>query len=66
MLHKGAIHRSFIADPHQQTEWAYVYQGRVRVAAVDEDGKNQVADLQVGDIWYFPKGQAHTLQGIVL
>ncbi|KAI4216181.1 MAG: hypothetical protein L6R36_009350 [Xanthoria steineri] len=60
-LNKGALRE---LHWHRVTEWAYVYQGRVRVAAVDEDGKNQVADLQVGDIWYFPKGQAHTLQGL--
>ena len=46
-----------------QAEWGYVYAGSVRVAAVDEHGENQVDDLQVGDIWYFPKGQAHTIQG---
>lgn len=49
-----------------QAEWGYVYQGSIRVSAVDEDGKNQVDDLQVGDIWYFPKGQAHTIQGTIL
>ena len=48
-----------------QAEWGYVYSGSVRVSAVDETGNNQVDDLQVGDIWYFPKGQAHTIQGMV-
>lgn len=33
------------------------------MAAVDEAGKNQVDVLEVGDIWYFPKGSAHTIQG---
>ncbi|KAG8529198.1 uncharacterized protein KY384_005833 [Bacidia gigantensis] len=47
-----------------QAEWGYVYAGSVRISAVDEDGKNQVDDLQVGDIWYFPKGEAHTIQGL--
>ena len=46
-----------------QAEWGYVYAGSVRIAAVDENGANQVDDLVVGDIWYFPKGQAHTIQG---
>ena len=49
---------------HRVAEWGYVYQGSVRVSAVDERGENQVDDLQVGDIWYFPKGQAHTIQGM--
>lgn len=35
----------------------------MRIAVVDERGENQVDVLDVGDIWYFPKGQAHTFQG---
>lgn len=38
--------------------------GRVLVSAVDENGRHQVAELEFGDIWYFPKGQAHTVQGL--
>jgi hypothetical protein len=34
------------------------------VSAVDEHGKYQVDELTFGDIWYFPKGQAHTVQGL--
>ncbi|KAI9652369.1 MAG: hypothetical protein M1831_006847 [Alyxoria varia] len=49
---------------HRVAEWGFVYAGRVRVSAVDDKGKNQVDDLDVGDIWYFPKGQAHTIQGL--
>jgi len=41
-----------------------VYAGRVLVSAVDENGKYQVDELGYGDIWYFPKGQAHTVQGL--
>jgi hypothetical protein len=40
-----------------------VYAGEVLVSAVDENGDYQVDKLQVGDIWYFPKGNAHTVQG---
>ena len=47
-----------------KAEWGYVYKGRVLVSAVDEDGKNQVDTLNVGDIWYFPKGEAHVIQGL--
>ena len=46
-----------------QAEWGYVYAGSILVSAVDETGRNQVDTLQVGDIWYFPKGSAHTIQG---
>jgi quercetin dioxygenase-like cupin family protein len=45
-------------------EWGFVYSGRVLVSAVDENGKYQVDELEYGDIWYFPKGQAHTVQGL--
>lgn len=31
---------------------------------MDENGKNQVDTLREGDIWYFPKGSAHTIQGL--
>lgn len=46
-----------------KAEWGYVYAGSVLISAVDENGKNQVDVLEVGDIWYFPKGSAHTIQG---
>jgi oxalate decarboxylase len=46
-----------------QAEWGFVYAGEVLVSAVDENGDYQVDKLQVGDIWYFPKGSAHTVQG---
>lgn len=49
---------------HRVAEWGYLYEGKVRISAVDEHGEHQVDDLEVGDIWYFPKGQAHTIQGL--
>lgn len=38
--------------------------GRVLISAVDENGRHQTTELGFGDIWYFPKGQAHTVQGL--
>ena len=49
---------------HRVAEWGYVYAGSVLVSAVDENGQNQVSKLNVGDIWYFPKGAAHTINGL--
>lgn len=43
-----------------------MYAGSILISAVDETGKNQVDVLEVGDIWYFPKGAAHTIQGLPL
>lgn len=34
------------------------------MSAVDNDGAYQVSELNPGDVWYFPKGQAHTIQGL--
>ena len=48
---------------YMQAEWGYVYAGEVLLSAVDEDGNYQIDRLEVGDIWYFPKGSAHTIQG---
>jgi oxalate decarboxylase len=54
-----------MADWHRtQAEWGFIYSGSVLVSAVDEEGKYQVDKLGFGDIWYFPKGQAHTIQGL--
>ena len=47
-----------------QAEWGFVYKGEVLISAVDEDGRNEVDRLGEGDIWYFPKGEAHTIQGL--
>ncbi|USW54963.1 Putative rmlC-like cupin domain superfamily, rmlC-like jelly roll protein [Septoria linicola] len=45
-------------------EWGFVYSGRIGVSAVDEDGRNSYDVLGVGDVWYFPKGAAHTIHGL--
>ena len=41
-----------------------MYAGAILVSAVDENGKHEVDRLEVGDVWYFPKGIAHTVQGL--
>ncbi|KAH8802459.1 oxalate decarboxylase [Xylogone sp. PMI_703] len=60
-LHKGAVRE---LHWHRVAEWGYLYAGSVLVSAVDENGDYQVEKLEVGDIWYFPKGEAHTVQGL--
>jgi oxalate decarboxylase len=49
---------------HQQAEWAVVTYGNCRVTILDQDGRPQVADLKEGDLWYFPAGLPHSLQGL--
>lgn len=41
-----------------------MYAGEVLISAVDEYGRHQVEHLKYGDIWYFPKGVAHVIQGV--
>lgn len=55
-----------IREPHWHStaEWGFVYNGSVLVSAVDADGAYQAETLGFGDIWYFPRGVAHTVQGM--
>jgi uncharacterized RmlC-like cupin family protein len=41
---------------HKAAEWAYMLYGRARITGVDQDGRNFVDDVGVGDLWYFPAG----------
>ncbi|PFH62792.1 hypothetical protein XA68_11804 [Ophiocordyceps unilateralis] len=49
---------------HKQAEWAYVLAGEVRVTAIDYEGGSFIDDLRKGDLWYFPSGVPHSLQGL--
>ncbi len=49
---------------HQQAEWSYMIWGTARITAVDQDGRNFIADVGPGDLWYFPPGIPHSIQGM--
>jgi oxalate decarboxylase len=49
---------------HKEAEWAYMLAGTARVTAVDQEGRNFVDDVGVGDLWYFPAGIPHSIQGL--
>jgi oxalate decarboxylase len=49
---------------HQAAEWAYMTYGQCRVTVIDPMGRPYVADVKEGDIWYFPAGYPHSLQGL--
>jgi oxalate decarboxylase len=49
---------------HQQAEWAIMLDGLCRVTIIDELGRPQVADVKPNDLWYFPPGLPHSLQGV--
>lgn len=41
-----------------------VLEGSVRITALDYEGGNFIDDLHKGDLWYFPSGVPHSLQGL--
>lgn len=47
-----------------QAEWGFVYNGSLLLSGVDEKGGFTTEVLETGDIWYFPKGVAHNVQGL--
>jgi oxalate decarboxylase len=49
---------------HQQAEWSIMTYGRCRVTVLDAKGRPYVADVKEGDLWYFPAGLPHSLQGL--
>ena len=49
---------------HLAAEWAIVTNGRCRVTVLDNQGRASVQDVGVNDLWYFPAGQPHALQGL--
>src|ERR1700731_2989847 len=49
---------------HKAAEWAYMLYGTARITAVDAQGRNFVDDVGVGDLWFFPAGIPHSIQGL--
>ncbi len=49
---------------HKQAEWAYMLYGAARITAIDAQGRNFIDDVGVGDLWYFPGGIPHSIQGL--
>ena len=49
---------------HKAAEWSYMLTGTARITAIDAEGRNFVDDVGVGDLWYFPPGVPHSIQGL--
>ncbi len=49
---------------HVSGEWAFMIYGSARITAVDADGKSFVNDVKAGDLWLFPGGVPHSIQGL--
>lgn len=48
----------------EAAEWAYVISGQTRITLTGPGGQAEVADVNAGEIWYFPKGWGHSIQNI--
>jgi oxalate decarboxylase len=60
-LHPGGVRE---LHWHKEAEWGYLLAGKARLTAVDELGRSFVGDVGVGDIWLFPAGIPHSIQGL--
>jgi len=49
---------------HTAGEWAIMLYGTARITAIDADGKSFVADTKKNDLWFFPSGVPHSIQGL--
>jgi len=49
---------------HAAAEWAFMLYGSARITAIDNDGKSFVQDIKENDLWYFPTGIPHSIQGL--
>jgi oxalate decarboxylase len=60
-LNKGGVRE---LHWHKAAEWAYMLTGRARITALDIGGQGFVDEVGVGDLWYFPPGVPHSIQGL--
>jgi oxalate decarboxylase len=49
---------------HTAAEWSIMLYGNARITGLDADGKSFVSDVTEGDLWYFPTGIPHSIQGL--
>lgn len=48
---------------HQAGEWAIMLYGDARITAIDPEGRCFIDDVKEGDLWFFPAGFPHSIQG---
>jgi oxalate decarboxylase len=49
---------------HKEAEWGFMLAGQARVTAIDPEGRNFVDEVGPGDLWNFPAGIPHSIQGL--
>ncbi len=45
-------------------EWAFVIDGQCRTTILHPNGSSAVDTFGPGDVWYFPRGYGHSIQGL--
>src|SRR5580692_4951257 len=49
---------------HTADEWAVMLKGNARVTVLNPDGTIFIDDVSKGDLWFFPAGYPHSIQGL--
>jgi oxalate decarboxylase len=49
---------------HEAGEWALMLSGNARLTALDNEGRGYVKDVTKDDLWFFPTGNPHSIQGL--
>src|SRR5580693_3730603 len=49
---------------HTAAEWAFMLYGSARITCIDAEGKSFVTDVNENDLWFFPTGIPHSIQGL--
>jgi oxalate decarboxylase len=49
---------------HTANEWAYMLYGSARITVLNPDGTVFIDDVKAGDLWFFPAGFPHSIQGL--
>jgi oxalate decarboxylase len=49
---------------HVGAEWAFMTAGTARITAVDQHGRAFIDEVNTGDLWLFPGGIPHSIQGV--
>ncbi len=49
---------------HDAGEWAIMLSGNARLTAIDDEGRSYVQDVTKNDLWFFPSGTPHSIQGL--
>jgi oxalate decarboxylase len=49
---------------HTADEWAFMEYGNARITVLNPDGTMFIDDVSEGDLWFFPAGFPHSIQGL--